>query len=151
MHKPLLVSLSSDNNSRHFSDLGAAFEAERPPINISAIGGNEHNGTGVFAILIDDDTDARIARAVEIADGLGFRVDVIGSVTVELPNRPGELGRAGSKLDAVGINILSVLVVGARAGRALVSIGVLPEQEAAARDALSGLSILPNDLFEAEA
>jgi hypothetical protein len=44
-----------------------------------------------------------------------------------------------------------VLVVGARAGRALVSIGVLPEQEAAARDALSGLSILPNDLFEAEA
>ena len=137
MHKPLLASLASDNNSKHFSDLGKAFEGADPPINIGAVGGNEFNGTGVFTLLIDDDSSATIERAVGLANELGFQVQEIRSVTVELANRPGELGRVGTVLDAAGINILSLLVVGIRAGRALVNIGVLEDQLTAAREALT--------------
>jgi hypothetical protein len=147
MHNPLLVSMSSDNNSQHFADLGAAFAAADPPINISNVGGAEFDGTGVFTFLIDDDTEERIEAARVIAeDELHFRFQRIASRTIELSNRPGELGRAAAQLAAAGINILSILVVGVRAGRTLVSIGVEPGQMEGVTQNLTGFNFLPDEL-----
>ena len=149
MHNPLLVTMSSDNNSKHFADLGAAFAAASPPINISNVGGSEFDGTGVFTFLIDDDTEEHIERARVIAeDDLHFGFHRIASRAIELSNRPGELGRAAAQLAAAGINILSILVVGVRAGRTLVSIGVDPGQSDSATENLAGFNFLSDDELE---
>lgn len=151
MHKPILTRLASDNNSRHFRDLGAAFRAANPPINISAVGGQEFDGTGVFAFLIDDDTDDRIEQARAIAERLNFGFDVIASKTIKLKNEPGQLGEVGDTLDNAGVNVLSLLFVGMHGGRALLNVGVHPDQLAAADQALAGYSILADDVLGHEA
>ena len=134
MHKPVLASLSTDGRSPgHLAKIGAALGAV--DINIAAIGGAEWQGSGAVALLLDhpkgQDNSEAAASAIR---GAGYEAEVISGVTVELENRAGELGRAAGKLG--DINIASILVVGVRGPRALVSFGVAPADEQAARDAL---------------
>ena len=126
MHKPPLLIMKSNDNSGHLRDLGERFAAERPPINIRALGGGESEGRGVFAIAIDDDTPERLARVHEIAEELGFEHPELDGVAFELDDRPGSLGEATRWLAAEDppINVDSLLVVGANNDRPIVVIGV---------------------------
>jgi hypothetical protein len=121
----------------HLAAIGEALGNASPPINIGAVGGAEWQGRGAIALLFDDHDEETIPeRAAGIISDLGYGTLIISGVTVELPNRPGELGRAARKLANAGINIASILVVGVRGPNALVSFGVDPADEDAARKAL---------------
>ncbi|HET9345592.1 MAG TPA: hypothetical protein VFO05_07815 [Candidatus Limnocylindrales bacterium] len=137
MHKPPLLIMRSLNNSGHLKDLGNAFEAEDPPINIRAIGGAEVEGTGVFLILIDDDTEERRQRVREIAGTIGIEHVELSGVVFEVVDEPGALGDAAETLEDAGVNVHGLLVVGAVENRAIVLAGVENDEMAeAARTAL---------------
>lgn len=136
MHKPVLASLSTDGMSPgHLARIGRALGDAG--INIGAVGGAEWEGSGAIALLFDHPrNEDNSEQAAQIIRGEGYQAVVIAGVTVELPNRPGELGRSAQQLADAGINIASILVVGVRGPRVLVSFGVDPGDEQAARDAL---------------
>ena len=122
MHKPPLAIMRSDDNSRHFRELGEDFEAAH--INIRAVGGGELGGTGVFALTFDDDSPATFARVREICAARGVELLDWHGVTVELPNEPGSLGRMAGALEKRGININSLLITGTDGESARVLVGV---------------------------
>ena len=139
MHKPPLLIMRSVNNSGHLKDLGAAFAAEEPPINVRAIGGGEFEGTGVFVILIDDDTPERRERVRQLAQDAGIEHHELDGVAFEVVDEPGALGLAAATLEGAGVNVHGLLVVGAVDNRAIVLAGVEDENRASgARDALAG-------------
>ena len=138
MHKPVLASLSTNGMTPgHLATIGEALGSATPPINIGAVGGAEWEGNGAVALLLDhrkgEDNSEEAARIIRDA---GYGAVVIESVTAELDNRPGELGRAARKLADANINIASILVVGVRGPRALVNFGVAEGDLDAARSAL---------------
>jgi hypothetical protein len=148
MHKPPLLVMRSLNNSGHLKDLGAAFAAEDPPINIRAIGGAEFEGNGVFVILTDDDTPERRERVREIAEGLSIEHNELDGVVFEVVNEPGALGLAAQTLENAAVNVNALLVVGATDGRAIVLAGVESEDKGTdARTALdlAGYTVYPAD------
>jgi len=138
MHKPPLAIMRSDDNSRHFRELGEDFEAANPKINIRAVGGGELRGEGVFAFTFDNDSPATLdqiraifaARDIELIDWHG--------VTVRLPNEPGALGKMAGSLEKKRINIGSLLITGTDAGNALVLVGVDEGRQQEAAEALQG-------------
>jgi hypothetical protein len=138
MHKPVLASLSTNGMSPgHLAAIGEALGNATPPINIGAVGGAEWEGSGAIALLFDHGrNEDNSEEAASIIRAAGYNAVVIDAVTVELDNRPGELGRAARKLANADINIASILVVGVRGPRALVSFGVDPADLPAARSAL---------------
>ena len=147
MHRPVLAKLSTNGMSPgHLAAIGEALGNATPKINIGAVGGAEWEGSGAIALLFDDHDEEEIPeRAAAVINGAGYSTVIISGVTVELPNQPGELGRAARKLANANINIASVLVVGVRGPRALVNFGVDPADEDAARRALGqDYSILPD-------
>jgi len=148
MHKPPLAIMASNDNSKHFRELGEAFEAENPPINILTVGGGELDGTGVFAITFDNDDDATLDRIHGVFDRLGIQLIDWHGVTVELPNVPGSLGKMAGALEQASINITSMLVTGWHGGSALVLVGVVDddsvEQAAVAALEDAGFFVLPD-------
>jgi len=142
MHKPPVLIMASNNNSGHLRALGEAFAGANPPINIRSIGGGEANGTGVFTITIDNDTEQVLAQVAQIVSGLnGVTLLETEGVTFELKNEPGALGLVAGVLEDANpsINILSLQVVGAHGDRAIVLVGVEDDNVASnARDVLTG-------------
>ena len=122
MHKPPMMILRSNDNSRHLREIGDDFKAQK--INIRAIGGGENNGIGVFAFTIDDDSDDTLKKIKGIAKKR--KVDLVewGGITIELPDRPGALADVARALETESINIGSLLVVGAHADAVILLIGV---------------------------
>jgi len=147
MHKPPLAIMRSDDNSRHFRELGEAFEAETPPINILTVGGGELDGTGVFALTFDNDDAATMDKIHGICDRLGIELIDWHGLTVELPNVPGALGKMAKALQDDSINITSMLVTGWHGGSALVLVGVVDDtvqQNAVAALENAGFFVLPD-------
>lgn len=143
MHKPVLVTLSTEGNTPgHLANLGE--ELGSAGHNIAVVGGAESAGNGAVALLFDDDSPDKLADIESIVVRLGYTYRDVAGVTVQLMNVPGALGVAARKLaDAEpAINIEAVLYVGARGSRALVCFGVAEEDEQRARDALSDHTIL---------
>ena len=124
MHKPPVLILQSNNNSKHLADLGERLAALDEPINIRAIGGGEWQGIGTFAIAFDNDTEENLALVHQIAQDLGFEHPEWDGVSFELDDEPGSLGIAAGLLAGERININSLLVVGAHDGKPIVAIGV---------------------------
>jgi hypothetical protein len=136
MHKPVLASLSTNGMTPgHLAAIGEALGSA--DINIGAVGGAEWEGNGAVALLLDhrkgEDNSEEAARIIRDA---GYQAVVIFSVTAELDNAPGALGRAARRLADANINIASILVVGVRGPRALVNFGVAEGDLDAARSAL---------------
>jgi len=134
MHKPPVMIFKSNDNARHLRELGDDFRKEK--INIRAIGGGEHDGTGVFAFTFDNDDHANTKKVLDIAKK--HKVDVLewGGITMELPDRPGALADMARALEDQNINIGSLLVVGTHADAAIVLVGVPHDREDEARRAL---------------
>ena len=153
MHKPPVLMLASNDNSAHLADLGEAFAAEDPPINIRSIGGGEVDGTGVFTITVDDDTPARLERVRDIANNIsGVTYFDVDGITVELKNEPGSLGKvarelAGDPNDAgkPPINILSLMLIGIHGDSAIVLAGVTDPGEARSRLEDEGYFVYPDE------
>ena len=149
MHKPPLLHLRSRDNSKHLAELGAALSEADPPFNIRAIGGGEGpDGTGVFAIALDDDSEDRDAELREIVEGIdGVSLVDVDGVTIELDDKPGALGLAAGVLQAADINIESILGIGSHGDRPIVLLGVQTGSGEAAREALeaAGYFVYPHE------
>jgi hypothetical protein len=136
MHKPPLAIMRSDDNSRHFRELGEDFEAATPPINIRAVGGGELNGIGVFAFTFDNDDAATLDRVRAICAARGVELIDWHGITVDLPNEPGALGKMAGALEKKSVNISSLLITGTDGESAQVLVGVDERRE---QDAVTAL------------
>jgi hypothetical protein len=136
MHKPPMMIMKSNNNSRHLREIGEDFKEHK--INIRAIGGGENSGTGVFAFTIDDDSDDTLKKVKDIAKKRSIELVEWGGITIELPDRPGALADVAGALDDENppINIGSLLVVGSHADAVILLIGVDGKRRSDAHEAL---------------
>lgn len=128
--------------------------------NIEAIGGGEAagvredgQGVGIISLLIWPDEDSDLEQVRQILEGLDLdggrrlnSVDILPSLDVQLSHNPGQLAVAASALGEAGINIMSVLLVDAHPGRAVVSLAFNEGDLDAARgvlEALNDVRVLP--------
>ena len=88
-------------------------------VNIDAIAAHTAFGKGYVAVLPAEPGRTRDALK---AAGLTFMERTV--LTVQLENRPGVLAELAKRLGAAGVNITSVVPIGAAEGRVQLAIGV---------------------------
>jgi hypothetical protein len=148
MHKPPLLHLRSRDNSRHLAELGAALSEADPPFNIRAMGGGEGpDGTGVFAVALDDDSEDRDEELRSLLETIGIEMVDVDGVTIELDDEPGALGLAAGVLQAAEINIESILGIGTHGDRPIILLGVPTGSGEDAHEALeaAGYFVYPHE------
>lgn len=92
----------------------------RAGVNIESIAAVPSGSTGDVRVVVGDEMKARAALA-----GGGMEVRAAREVlAVDLPDRPGELGRVARRLADAGINIDAVYVLGRRGDRTQLAFGV---------------------------
>jgi hypothetical protein len=90
-------------------------------INIRAIGGAEIGGSGGVALMVNDDQEEGLERALRSA---GYTAVEVNSVEVEIEDQPGALAEVSRKIADAGVNLESILIIADRGERVLVSLGI---------------------------
>ena len=88
-------------------------------VNIDAIAAHTAFGKGYVAVL-----PAEPGRARDALKGAGLTFTEKTVLTVQLEDRPGTLAELAKKLGAAGVNITSLVPIGARGGTVQLAIGV---------------------------
>ena len=105
-------------------------------INIRAIGGAEIGGSGGVALMVNDDQEDGLERALRSA---GYTAVEVDSVEVEIEDQPGALAEVARRIADAGVNLVSILIIADRGERVLVSLGIVRSNVEPATRAL-GLS-----------
>src|SRR5437867_12282103 len=101
MRKQFLVALTGVGRDSDFRTAGPGALAGLADtiaahgINIRAIGGAEIGGSGGVALMVNDDQEDGLERALRSAGYTGVEVD---SVEVEMEDRPGGLAESGKEI-----------------------------------------------------
>jgi hypothetical protein len=98
-------------------------------INIESIGGIEGGGTGMLALLTNDEDSSRKALAEA-----GYTVREIEVATTALEHKPGTFAAAARKLADAGINVTAVLPIPMAEGK--VGVAFATDNPARARELL---------------
>jgi len=88
-------------------------------VNIDAIAAHTAFGKGYVAVL-----PAEPGRARDALKGAGLTFTEKTVLTVQLEDRPGTLAELAKRLGAAGVNITSLVPIGARGGTVQLAIGV---------------------------
>ena len=88
-------------------------------VNLRAVNAWVENGQGVVRIIVD-----KVPVAKKVLSAHGWSPEEQEVLEVELPDKPGALGDAATKLGAAGVNITHVFVGTAGARKATVFLGV---------------------------
>jgi len=88
-------------------------------VNIDAIAAHTAFGKGYVAVL-----PAEPGRARDALKGAGLTFTEKTVLTVQLEDRPGTLAELAKKLGTAGVNITSLVPIGARGGTVQLAIGV---------------------------
>lgn len=88
-------------------------------VNIVRCAGGGAGSLGYAILETEDDTVTQ-----EVLRSIGASFVEGAPITVELPNRPGELAGLTERLGAAGIDIRGLLMVGRRSGTILVTVTV---------------------------
>lgn len=105
-------------------------------VNITALGGFTHEGSGVIGFLVSDEAGARGALRAA-----GIEARELEVIKVALPDEPGALARAARTLATAGLNVEFILSTGVAHGKAT---GVLAVGDARkARSLLGDLVVEP--------
>ena len=88
-------------------------------VNIDAITAHTAFGKGYVAVL-----PAEPGRARDALKGAGLTFTEKTVLTVQLEDRPGTLAELAKRLGAAGVNITSLVPIGARGGTVQLAIGV---------------------------
>jgi len=88
-------------------------------VNIDAIAAHTAFGKGYVAVL-----PAEPGRARDALKGAGLTFTEKTVLTVQLEDRPGILADLAKRLGAAGVNITSVVPIGAGGGKVQLAIGV---------------------------
>ena len=98
-------------------------------VNIKAIASERTNDRPMIKIVTDDEATAKSALA-----RTGIRYDLRDVISVKMPDRPGELGKAARKLARVMVNVDSIYILGKDGGTTEIAFTV--DNSAKAQDAL---------------
>ena len=88
-------------------------------VNLRAVNAWVENGQGVVRIVVD-----KVPVARKVLSAHGWSPEEQEVLELELPDKPGALGDAATKLGAAGVNITHVFVGTAGARKATVFLGV---------------------------
>jgi hypothetical protein len=98
-------------------EIGSALGEKK--VNVRALNAWVENGQGVVRIVVD-----KVPVARKVLSAHGWSPEEQEVLELELPDKPGALGDAATKLGAAGVNITHVFVGTAGARKATVFLGV---------------------------
>ena len=88
-------------------------------VNLRAVNGWIENGQGVVRMIVD-----KVGPARKVLSARGWKPEEQDVLEVELPDKPGALGDAATRLGTAGVNITHVFVGTAGARKATVFFAV---------------------------
>src|SRR2546430_5119922 len=127
MRKQFLVALTGVGRDSDFRTTGPGALASLADsiaahgINIRAIGGAEIGGSGGVALMVNDDQEDGLERALRSA---GYTAVEVDSVQGEIEDQPGALAEVARRIADAGVNLESILIIADRGERVLVSLGI---------------------------
>jgi hypothetical protein len=139
MHRQVNALVSAGGSPGKLAAFGKALG--EAGLDMEAIGGGEWRHDGTLCLVLRDDDRQAMDKFEEVCDRLHIPWLSFASVSVELDDTPGELGRAAEAID--DINIYGVLVRKPHGNRAVVELGFAPD------DADQAVSRLENANFTA--
>jgi hypothetical protein len=111
------LKIQCDDRPGVLGEIAAALGEKK--VNLRALSGWVENGQGVVRLVVD-----QLPAAKKVLTSKGYTPEVKDVVEIELPDKPGALGAAASKLGEAGVNVDYVFVGTAGARKAAVFLGV---------------------------